>query len=526
MSHQGRTLAQLVQASLVRICTGYAVTLPGVDELPPPRIAEIAPLVHQTPQERGLSPRLDTGRFHMFSALKFVAAGVIVALFGGFLLAGVLTTQQDGEVLPAAVTESPRPEVTAAPTEPTEPSDSSVRSDILPGVTLTVEEVEPGVFRVINDGVRDMNKTYGSVNVGYDGSIWLFGQSGLLRLGSHETHAWPEYGSPGSAFEVVRDGTMWVIRGMYDHFAGASEGRRSTDGEEWTVQTCPQGRSCRAFTVAPDGTAWATWRDDIGRWRVGHLGPSGWQPLDGTPRGTGTMKGYRRLFVTDTGDIYGTEKLGNPLFHHEDGDWEWFAEGYGHIDAGHDGTLWHDGNDGLNRFADGEWTRWTSADLPAIRHGFVLDRDPWPWLYEHEFSVAPDGSLWFSLWQKGAKGVGGHDCDGLARFDGATFDRFLRGRCTKSMDIAPDGSVWLRAHDADLELVRSFDLYVITPEAVSAAEWARGPHDRRLTQSTLSVSWSDSRSHTRCGDGHTHVVGPTPLPDLTLAAATQPQVRG
>ena len=31
----------------------------------------------------------------MFSALKFVAAAVIVALFGGFLLAGVLTTQQE-----------------------------------------------------------------------------------------------------------------------------------------------------------------------------------------------------------------------------------------------------------------------------------------------------------------------------------------------------------------------------------------------------------------------------------------------
>ena len=37
----------------------------------------------------------------MFSALKFVAAGVIVALFGGFLLAGVLTTPSDEEMAPA-----------------------------------------------------------------------------------------------------------------------------------------------------------------------------------------------------------------------------------------------------------------------------------------------------------------------------------------------------------------------------------------------------------------------------------------
>ena len=38
----------------------------------------------------------------MFSATRFVVAGVIVALFGGFLLSGVLT-QQSGDVTPAAV---------------------------------------------------------------------------------------------------------------------------------------------------------------------------------------------------------------------------------------------------------------------------------------------------------------------------------------------------------------------------------------------------------------------------------------
>ena len=47
----------------------------------------------QVPQKRGWLPRFDTGMFQsVFSATKFVVAGVIVALFGGFLLAGVLTT--------------------------------------------------------------------------------------------------------------------------------------------------------------------------------------------------------------------------------------------------------------------------------------------------------------------------------------------------------------------------------------------------------------------------------------------------
>jgi len=42
----------------------------------------------------------------MFSAIKFVVAGVIVALFGGFLLSGVLMQQPSDEMAPAAATTS------------------------------------------------------------------------------------------------------------------------------------------------------------------------------------------------------------------------------------------------------------------------------------------------------------------------------------------------------------------------------------------------------------------------------------
>jgi hypothetical protein len=47
--------------------------------------------------------------FTVFSALKFIAASAIVALFGGFLLSGVLLTQQGDQVVPGAATESPSP---------------------------------------------------------------------------------------------------------------------------------------------------------------------------------------------------------------------------------------------------------------------------------------------------------------------------------------------------------------------------------------------------------------------------------
>lgn len=50
------------------------------------------------------------GRFSMSSALKFIAASVVVAVLGGFLLAGLLQPQGPDGVLPAAASESPSAE--------------------------------------------------------------------------------------------------------------------------------------------------------------------------------------------------------------------------------------------------------------------------------------------------------------------------------------------------------------------------------------------------------------------------------
>ena len=105
------------------------------------------------PMERGLP---------MVSALKLVAASFIVAMFGGFLLTGILTTPNDDQMAPAAVTESPSPMTT---------------QELLTG--MVTEEVEPGVFRVDNDGVRDLaSADYEYVVVGQDGSIWLGSYTG------------------------------------------------------------------------------------------------------------------------------------------------------------------------------------------------------------------------------------------------------------------------------------------------------------------------------------------------------------
>ena len=115
-----------------------------------------------TRQGRGRWAWIEVGRFgSVFSATRFVVAGAIVALFGGFLLAGLLTQPSD-DMAPAAVTASPSPTTT---------------EDLLSG--MVTEEVEPGVFRVVRDGtskdlvVRLPRRATPPRVAGQDGSVWV-----------------------------------------------------------------------------------------------------------------------------------------------------------------------------------------------------------------------------------------------------------------------------------------------------------------------------------------------------------------
>ena len=456
------------------------------DLVDPPRLhARALTVPTEYPPRRSWLPRMDTGGFVMYSAAKFVVAGIIVALFGGLLLMSVLTTQQGDEVAPAAVTDSPEPAVTS---EPTEAPTTMVRTDLLPGVKLTVEEVEPGVFRVASDGVRDL-VLGGNTDVvaGHDAGIWLLHKNRFFRLGSEATQQWPDRGGQYRGdFEVTPDGTVWVTMGNAPGDPASFEGDLfSSDGDGWTRTQSPPG-AVHTVEVASDGTLWASWRVGDG-WDVGHLEPSGWQPLaveptepDLEPSSPGSF------YVTDAGDLYGTW-FG--LHRYEDGRWRVFT-GLAPLptfDVGPDGTIWQLGpltpmrpdgteygrlGEGLARFVGGEWELWRGSDLPEMGAGIAFDG---------EFDVAPDGSLWASLWQRGAKGdvperglwywqerEGALEddrvaCDGVARFDGESVTGFLPGRCI-TMDIAADRSVWVLT-DED----RGKDLYVITPEAVAAA---------------------------------------------------------
>jgi hypothetical protein len=148
-------------------------------------------------------------------------------------------------------------------------------------------------------------------------------------------------------------------------------------------------------------------------------------------------------------------------------------------EVGLDGTVWFAGTE--PDMADGElvldadgitmlgeslvmrldksgWQRWGSADgVPSLPSVAESDFPVW-----QELRQAPDGVLWLSLGRSGNPPPGG---EGLSRFDGASWQRYLAGHFIDSIAVAPDGLTWVLARE-QLRRTSPFKLFVITPEAV------------------------------------------------------------
>ncbi len=356
------------------------------------------------PLDGGIAAPRDGGST-MFSALKFIAASVIVALFGGFLIAGILTTPSDDQTAPAAVTESASPTTT---------------DELLSG--MVTEEVEPGVIRVVNDGYRDLSYP----NVGYpgytvdvtpDGSVWLSddeGRQGLFRLGEEAvfeffkyTASWPPY------LEAAPDGSLWALGKDPDW----SDRIFSFDGEGWTERatTTDDTLLFRALTIGPDGTAWvaASDRDQ-------------YCPISADCLGTVLIRledDGSLTAIEDWADVYDRDVSPDEVAVSPDGDVWLIGQGrsYPHggevllrfdgegweaipgpegwkpgmlgrsLDFDPEGALWVKANEtgGLARFDDPGWTVFTEAD----------GVEPWGglgWFYMDLLTVAADGSLWLN----------------------------------------------------------------------------------------------------------------------------------
>ena len=408
--------------------------------------------------------------FDMFSALKFITAGVIVALFGGFLLAGILTTEQEGEVLPAAVTQSPPPMTT---------------EELLSG--MVTEEVEPGVVRVLNDGVRDLSSSDTgypghSVDVTPDGSVWLSGPDAMYRLGDEVmfrgADPWPPYK------ELAPDGSLWAFGEVVDF----NDAIFSFDGEGWTERATKTDDTLHfgALAVGPDGTVWVAASDQdkycpdtesadcngtdllrleddgsltvIDDWGVLYAGDVAYDELAVSPDGDVWLVGMVRWDGPEAEallrfDGKGWEVIPGPegFLNHPAGN---------SLDFGPDGTLWvntnypEDGDwrvGGLARFDDPGWTTFTEAEG-------VKDWGGQGFIATDLLRVAPDGSLWMN----GSPTDDG--CGGVAHYDGTTWTSYLRVSCVHDLAIAPDGSLWVRASVyEDMGPAGGVDTYVIPP---------------------------------------------------------------
>ena len=340
---------------------------------------------------------------------------------------------------------------------------ATTTSDILPGIALTVEEVEPGVFRVISDGERDLMQVRMTV-VGDDGSVWMDSARGLFALGRPGEHPGLVRGKGFLAF--AEDGTLWAV--------SAREPRdlRSFDGETWTQHgAIPDGTASAPdpwwpagyisdFAVHPDGTVWQV-AEQIGHdahTRVQHLGTDTWTTYtigDGLPDPGCAMDCGEawQIEITPDGMVWLGVTDGG-LLRFDGTDWEVIRplggdEDHAVVDflGDRNGVLWAEIETGhLARFDGQAWE--------------VLSSVPAGYLH----AVDTDGNLWVGSYSERDHDIAGDRCDGVRRFDGPTWTTFLPGMCVADIDLASDGSVWLRAPSY------GGGIYVITPEAVAATE--------------------------------------------------------
>jgi hypothetical protein len=347
------------------------------------------------------------------------------------------------------------------PTPVVPPSPSPVAWTLPAG--LVTEEVEPGVLRIVSDGVRELSWVppvsdrfpayccyyQNAIGVAPDGVPWFFRSDGFFRLGAEPTYPWTLDQDPwGSTIKVTyrgqpqegesglwlsADGQLlrahldvdpsWSPVGPADRVAVDSSGtisavarplggavtlsRSSDGGISWTTDAYPGPDSDFIDLWASGG---ATWLRPLDRYALWRFDGTEWQEID--------------IPAVSAGD---------PMMVN--------------VGVGSDGTVWahwkmEDPDGGWSATSPEQWARlqggaWTTFDAPA-----ELPRASSPHDGGLHFAVAPDGALWLA---PAAGLIDSRGCDGLARFDGVELRRFLPGLCMYGLEIGPDGSVWVLA---------------------------------------------------------------------------------
>ncbi|MFO7532041.1 MAG: hypothetical protein R6W93_06235 [Candidatus Limnocylindrales bacterium] len=399
--------------------------------------------------------------------------------------------------------------------------------DAAPGVGLMTEEVAPGVHLVSSDGIRDLRSaplppcdslvsslvfpelemgrvgvddgTRGRVVAGLDGGIWLFWGDHFIRLGDETIHRWTDGQVPSARddIEVAPDGTVWQAPA-----SGSGAARDRTDDERAQRIREALRANPEAVAARPDchtDLSWLTWPDGAlrayrdGRWQVAleaplgaigeveigsdesiwtanggsdahvsgpfvaRLGADGWR-LATSPDGR-VRPAHALAALEDGSVVLQARRRPVALWRLDEGLGPWeplgSASGLSDMVASPDGVIWaRSVPNTIARLDDDGWREWDlgqATDAGAPR--FIGGGGP--------VAVGQDGSLWLKA--RPTRAVRG--CHGVYRFDGTTWSHVLEGQCVYSIDVAPNGWVWLRAAPDLGHGEGPVDLYAISPDA-------------------------------------------------------------
>jgi hypothetical protein len=358
-----------------------------------------------------------------------------------------------------------------------------VDSGPLPGVDLVTEEVEPGVFHVVGDGVRELSRPVEFVHLeewgwGSPGStfrvnaaesaglaanqegVWLYDRHAIVRLGQEDVVWEPKPGNHTPSFRVAPDGTL------YEPFAT----RVLVDGA-WKLQrprvSGIDSKDRGAMLFAPDGTLWfrgTNGREDSEeRPRLARRDEDGWTlvpPPPWPPERPRDKKSPRigAWGVAADGTLYVQRHSGD--IQRYDGDrWETLERPARQIDrlhVGPDGTIWVERQDAglLMKLGAEGWNTYEVA-APIRLVGLA------------QAAVASDGAYWYT--PLGDPMVHGA-CDGIMRTDGDATSHYLPGLCVLSLAPGPEGTVWVQALEWTGDYLRPeaigrLELYAIDPSA-------------------------------------------------------------
>jgi streptogramin lyase len=415
--------------------------------VPPVLHERVAMVPSVTPHRRHWLPQFSGWPRPLFSTAKFVLAAAIVALFGGFLLAGILADPEAERSAPATTTPSPSP-VTV--------------DEMLAGM-ITSEDPEAGLISVENDGHRDIYQTPwtrgGDIEVGADGSVWIIWPGGeFFRLGDEPTYHLAALDHV-TDIEVGPDGTLWII--LEDHLLSFDTSLGSGLGL-W--ERFESGRGLlHAMAIGADGTIWATSDEALVRFDADGWTEHLWPPTNARDMNLDSIS------VSDDGVVWLTwekDQDRGAIVRFDHGEWLFDplpspVRPWVEADVSPDGILWIAGDDelmhrSLARFDGSEWAVFNEAD--GVR--------PWGgkqgFIPQEELHATPDGGVLIDA--SAGEGFPALDA-GTGRFDGTTWTDTPAPWHLIDADGGPDGSVWILGPPGPLD--DGLRLTVIRPEVSS-----------------------------------------------------------